>query len=386
MIRITLLTFILLISSLSAVAQQKYFPPSGLEWESKRPSELGMSNSLIDEAVKMAQDNENSVEVDLRLAILRSFGREPYHGLAGPTRHRGGPAGMVIKDGYVIAQWGEIHRADMTFSVTKSYLSTVAGLAYDDKLIRNLNDRISSYVWDATFDGEHNGKVTWEHLLTQTSDWSGTLFGIHDWTDRPPRQGGFDDWRYRELREPGTFYQYNDVRVNVLAYSLLHVFRKPLPMVLKERIMDPIGASTTWRWFGYDGSNVWIDGLEMQSVSGGGHHGGGLFISTADHARFGLLFVRRGEWKGRRLLSQEWIDKAVQPSQPNPEYAYMWWTLKGNTKWPNVPDHVYYASGFGGNHIVIDEKNDLVVVLRWIAGPSLPAFMTKVYESIGQRR
>lgn len=111
MIRITLLALILLIPTLSAVAQQKHFPPGGLEWESKRPSEVGLNNALIDEAVKMAQDNENSVEVDLRLAILRSFGREPYHGLAGPTRHRGGPAGMVIKDGYVIAQWGDIHRA-----------------------------------------------------------------------------------------------------------------------------------------------------------------------------------------------------------------------------------------------------------------------------------
>ena len=79
-----------------------------------------------------------------------------------------------------------------------------------------------------------------------------------------------------KLNEPGTFFKYNDVRVNLLAYSLLQVSRKPLPVVLKEKIMDPIGASTTWRWYGYDNSFVNIDGVMVQSVSGGGHFGGGL--------------------------------------------------------------------------------------------------------------
>ena len=89
---------------------------------------------------------------------------------------------------------------------------------------------------------------------------------------------------------PGTKYEYNDVRVNLLAYSLLHVWREPLPKIIKRYIMDPIGASTTWRWYGYKNSWVEIDGNRVQSVSGGGHSGGGVFISTEDHARFGLFF------------------------------------------------------------------------------------------------
>ncbi len=103
---------------------------------------------------------------------------------------------------------------------------------------------------------------------------------------RPDKNGKLDDWKNRKLYEPGEHYKYNDVRVNLLAYSLLHVWRKPLPVVLKEKIMDPIGASTTWRWYGYDNSFVNIDGIMMQSVSGGGHFGGGLFINTIDQARF----------------------------------------------------------------------------------------------------
>ena len=66
----------------------------------------------------------------------------------------------------------------MDFSVTKSYLSTVAGLALDARLIDSVNDKVNEYVWDETFEGEHNSKITWDHLLTQTSDWYGQLFGI----------------------------------------------------------------------------------------------------------------------------------------------------------------------------------------------------------------
>jgi CubicO group peptidase (beta-lactamase class C family) len=144
----------------------------------------------------------------------------------------------------------------MTFSVTKSYVSTVAGLAWDAGLIQDLNDKVADCVWDGTFDSEHNSKITWEHLLTQSSDWSGCLFGMYDWADRPPKEGTIDEWKNRTLFEPGTHFKYNDVRVNLLAYSLLQVWRKPLPIVLKDKVMDNIGASSTWRWYGYDNSFV----------------------------------------------------------------------------------------------------------------------------------
>jgi CubicO group peptidase (beta-lactamase class C family) len=364
-------------------AQDRYVPPAGLEWEERAPESLGLDAERIDQAVQIALENENSVNRDLRIAILQAFSREPYHELAGPVRERGEPAGMILKDGYIVASWGDLERVDMTFSVTKSYLSTVAGVAWDRGLIRSTGDRVAGYVWeDRLFDGEHNGTITWEHLLNQSSDWYGTLFGMEDWGDRPPREGGIDEWRMRELHAPGTHYEYNDVRVNLLAYSLLQVLREPLPRVLKNEIMDPIGASTTWRWFGYDNSWTMVDGMKMQSVSGGGHHGGGLFINTYDQARFGLLFARGGQWDGRQLISEEWIDKAVAPSDPNPDYAYMWWTLKGDTDWGEVPDHLYYAAGFGGNYIIVDRENDIVIVTRWLAGNALANLVETVYSAV----
>ena len=61
----------------------------------------------------------------------------------------------------------------------------------------------------------------------------------------------------------------------MLALAALHVWRRPLPQVLRDMVMNPIGASNTWRWHGYENSWVVIDGLNVQSVSGGGHWGGG---------------------------------------------------------------------------------------------------------------
>lgn len=374
---------ILLISPSVVQAQQLYFPPQGDTWEQRSAADLGFDAALLQEAVALAEENENSVEHDLRIAILKAFSSEPYHEISGPVKERGGPAGMIIKDGYIAASWGDLERVDMTFSVTKSYLSTVAGLATDRGLIRSVDDRMTAYVWDRTFDGEHNSKITWEHLLNQSSDWYGTLFGIEDWGDRPPGEGGIDDWRMRELHEPGTHFKYNDVRVNLLAYSLLQVFREPLPSVLRREIMDPIGASGTWRWYGYEDSWTEIDGLKVQSVSGGGHNGGGLFINTLDQARFGLLFARSGNWDGEQLVSEKWIEMAKNPSEPNPDYGYMWWLLKGDTDWGDVPDHVYYAAGFGGNYIIVDDQNDLVIVTRWLDSSVLGQFTEMVYSAIG---
>ena len=374
---------LLLLVSPFLFGQVEYFPPRG-EWETRAPSEMGVDDLKLKDAIRFAEETEYSGSRDLRQAILKGFEREPYHEILGPTKKRGGPAGMIIKDGYLIAQWGDIRRVDMTFSVTKSYLSTVAGLAVDEGLIGSVDDRVSGYVWDEKFDGEHNGQITWAHLLNQSSDWSGVLWDTYDWGDRPPREGGIDDWKFRELNKPGTVYEYNDVRVNLLAYSLLQVWRMPLPMVLKEKVMDPIGASSTWRWFGYDNSWVNVDGVKMQSVSGGGHSGGGVFINTEDHARFGLLFLNDGIWDGQRIVSEEWIRQATTGSPANPNYAFMWWLDQddSNEAMSTISDEAFYASGFGGNKIIIEPEHNLVVVVRWLESSKTNEFLQLLYDAL----
>ncbi|HSI69923.1 MAG TPA: serine hydrolase [Gillisia sp.] len=377
--KIFTISFLIITSLLQA---QDYFPAKG-EWEERAATQFDINQNALTRAVNFAQENEYSGARDLRQAILKGFEQEPFHEISGPTKKRGGPAGMILKNGYVISSWGDTKRVDMTFSVTKSFLSTTALLALQEELIGDAGEKVGSYVWDGTFDGQHNSKVTWKHLLDQSSDWSGNLWGGYDWADRPPSTGGLDDWRNRQLNEPGSVFEYNDVRVNLLAYSLLQVWRKPLPQVLKERIMDPINASPTWRWFGYENAWVDIDGLKMQSVTGGGHSGGGIFINTEDMARFGLLFARNGKWENEQLLSAELIEEAIQPSPANENYGYMWWlNRKGDRHWDGLPEHIFYAAGFGGNFIIIDREKDLVIVTRWLEPSKIAEFTKMVYEAL----
>jgi CubicO group peptidase (beta-lactamase class C family) len=376
-------SFLLLFLWSTFLLGQRYFPPSHGAWEKKEPKEFKINSKKLESAIDFAMENEYSGSRDLRIAILKGFAHEPYHKILGPTKKRGGPAGLILKNGYQIASWGDIKRVDMTFSVTKSYLSTVAGLAVDQNLI-STKEKVSTTVWETTFDGSHNQQITWEHLLNQSSDWSGTLWGGHDWADRPPKEGSIDDWKNRDFYTPGTRFEYNDVRVNLLAYSLLQVWRKPLPQVLKEHIMDPIGASTTWRWFGYDNSWTDLDGHHVQSVSGGGHSGGGIFINALDHARFGLLFLNKGAWNGKQLISQDWIEKATASSPSKVNYGYMWWLNKKGTSrfWEGVPENIFYAAGFGGNFIVIVPDEELVIVTRWLEPSQIGSFVKEVLDAL----
>ena len=364
--------------SASVYCQELYYP--GLDWEQRPPESLGFSNQKIKEAIQFAIDNENSVNRNLRDAIISAFGYEPGFEIKGPTKPRKGPNGLIIKDGYIIGKWGDVSRVDMTFSVTKSYLSTVAGLAYQKGLLR-LDQKLEEYIKDGKFSSDHNKEITWHHLLNQSSQWKGNLFGTFDWADRPPRNLSIVELKAQEIPGPGEAYKYNDVRVNLLSFSLLNVLQEPLPNILKREIMDPIGASSSWNWYGYEKSKILLNGAIISSVSGGGHFGGGMFINSLDHARFGLLFLRNGRWKNELLLSPEWIKLVQQPSENNESYGYMWWLNKGARKWDGLSENIYYGAGFGGNFIVIIPNHNLVVVVRWIDSSKIGDFIKLIINS-----
>ncbi len=370
---------LLLAAANGVLAENAYVPPPG-EWATAAPEAVGFDPQRLDDAVAAARTRAVTEPTDLRQVLIDSWSpREPDYRVLGPTGLRGGDSGMILRGGRIVAEWGDVQRVDMTFSVVKSYLATMAALALDDQRIGDLDDRVAERVHGPWFEGEHNAAITWRHLLNQTSDWSGMLWDIPDWADRPEGDDP-DAWPDRPLHPPGSRFKYNDVRVNLAALALLQVHRRPLPALLRERIMDPIGASPTWRWHGYGNSWIELDGLRMQSVSGGGHFGGGLFISTRDHARFGLLMLRRGTWGERRLLSDDWFDQLREPVAVRPDYGLMWWLNTGRERIPAAPASAYWAAGFGGNFIYIDECNDLVVVLRWI--PALDEVITGVLDAL----
>jgi len=228
-------------------------------------------------------------------------------------------------------------------------------------------DKIGESMMIDLFETPHNRRITWDDLLRQVSDWEGTLWGKPDWADRPA--SNVATWRTRERVAPGTVYEYNDVRVNVLALALTNIWRRPLPQVLKQELMDPIGASNTWRWFGYDNSWITLDGQPVQSVSGGGHWGGGMFINAWDMARFGLLTLRRGKWGTKQLLSDKWVTMALTPTPAQKTYGFMNWFLNTDRAWKrDAPATAFGHVGNGTNLVYVDPENDIVAVVRWIGG------------------
>jgi CubicO group peptidase (beta-lactamase class C family) len=294
---------------------------------------------------------------------------------------------VVVRRGWLVAEWGDTARADMTFSVTKSYLALLAGLAVADGLIKSLDDPARELALDDGFESPQNRAITWRQLLQQTSEWEGTVWGKPDTLDRNRVVGvgatsGAPKGGPRELRAPGTHFEYNDVRVNRLSLSLMQVFRRPLPDVLRERIMEPIGASDGWDWAGYRTSWVEIDGRRMQGVPGGGHWGGGLMIGARDHARVGYLVLREGTWDGRVVLPASWIAELRRPSAVNPTYSLLWWLNTDRALYPSAPASGLLALGAGSHAIWVDREHDLVVVARWIDKLAVDGLLARILAAV----
>jgi CubicO group peptidase (beta-lactamase class C family) len=336
-----------------------YFPPPGDGWERRQPARVDLDPGRLAAAVAFARRNEIGWSHEMSVQLARNTAAEPFPMILGPHRDWAGSSGLILRHGYIVAEWGDTRRVDMTFSVAKSYLSTVAGLAFDNGLIPDVQRPVRELVRDGGFDSDHNAPITWHQLLNQTSEWEGTLWGKPDVADR--REG-----RERALRDPGTFWEYNDVRVNRLALALLRVWNRPLPEVFAELVMDPIGGSETWRWYGYYNSYVEAGGRTVQSVSGGGHWGGGFWASTQDHARFAYLLLRRGMWNGKQLLSERWIEVATTPTPIRPVYGYLWWLNPNRRQSASASTGAVFARGAGGNLLYVEPEDDLVVVVRWM--------------------
>lgn len=339
-----------------------YYPEPGDKWRRRQPNEVGMDARLLGEAVRFAESQESSVPRDF------STQEETFGRLLGPIpKERAATNGLIIRAGYIVAEWGDTDRVDPTYSAAKSFLSTLAGLALDRRLIRSVHDPVRRYVRDGGYDSPQNSSVTWHHHLQQTSEWQGAMWGKpSDFVGT--REFGKGARAPRPLQRPGAYYEYNDVRINRFALSLARVWGRPLPDVLRREVMDKIDASGTWRYPGYFNSDVVIGNRKIKSVSGGTRWGGGLWISARDEARFGYLFLRRGKWRDRQIISEEWVRRATTPGELKPDYGYLWWLNTDHKTWASAPATSYAAIGYGTNTIWIDPEHDLVVVWRWHQG------------------
>lgn len=299
----------------------------------------------------------------------------PYNRLFGPVHSRGGVAGVLFHRGELVAQWGEVHRSDLTFSVAKTYLALLAGLAFDDGLLPDVDEPVVKRCPGIGFEGKRHARITWHHLLQQTSEWEGSCLGIPEQVDRyrwvsyQPGQADGKKGEPRPLGEPGSRFEYNDVRINQLSLALLHLWRRPLPEVFAERILAPTQSSDPFRWSGYEQGWTEVGGQRMLSVPGGSHWGGGVSISAMDQAKIGLMLMQQGRVShigGHTVLSPQWIARMQEPCSVAPFYGYLVWLNGSGQLFPAAPRSSWFAIGAGSSLTWIDAEHDLVCVLRWI--------------------
>ncbi len=343
----------------------------------------------MQDAIRFAIDHETpwSREIGPHWGI-HHLDPAPWNQLRGPVHDRGPVSGTVLVEGRTIASWGEPDRADLTFSVAKTYLALLAGVAHDRGLLPDPDERVGARIHGIGFDDGRNADVTWAHLLQQTSEWEGECFGLPDQVDRYRTlqfQGAAPAGRKgdpRPLQAPGSFWEYNDVRINQLSLALLHLFGRPLPEVFREAIMDPIGASDRWRWEGYDDAWVEIGGRRMQSVPGGTHWGAGISIGSVDQARVGQMILDDGRADGRQVLSKAWVDRMRTPCAIAPFYGYLLWLNHERRVFPSAPASSCFAIGAGSSFTWIEPERRMVVVVRWIDADHADAFFGKVLAAV----
>lgn len=348
-----------------------------------------MTSNPLEQAIQFATDHEVGWSRDTSgVWGVHQDEPPPWNRLLGPIHSRGPVSGTIVVDGKTLISWGEPERPDLTFSVAKTYLALLAGIAHDRGLIPDLDEPVGARVTGIGFDADHNAQVTWAQLLTQTSEWEGEVFGIPDTVERNryvSYQGARPKGKKgdaRPLQAPGTYWEYNDVRINALSLALLHLFRRPLPHVFLDSIMRPIGASESWKWVGYDNAWIELDGHRMQSVPGGTHWGGGMSIGSLDQARIGWLLLNDGRMDEREVLSADWVRRMRTPCAIAPFYGFLVWLNYQQRVFPSVPESSWFAFGAGGNYTWIEPERRMVLVARWLDPDHADAFFSQVLHAI----
>jgi CubicO group peptidase (beta-lactamase class C family) len=319
----------------------------------------------------------------------------PWNVLRGPVHARGPASGVIMQGGRTLAEWGEPDRPDLTFSIAKTYLAMLAGLAFDRGLLGDPDEPVRHRLPGIGFDSAHNAPITWTMLLQQTSEWEGSCFGLPEQVDRfrtviyggEPATGKKGE--ARPLRAPGSFWEYNDVRINQLALALLHLFGEPLPEVFRSAFLDQIGTTSAFSWVGYD--DAWVevksrqDGQlhRMQSVPGGTHWGGGVSISARDQTLIGRLILQRGQWQGKSLLSSQWVERMLTPCALAPFYGLLTWLNSGPIPvYPAAGANSVFMIGAGGQVTWVDPSRDLVMTSRWVTPERTQGLIERVVAAL----
>lgn len=276
---------------------------------------------------------------------------------------------VIIRNGVLIWKGDRVDKVHGIWSATKSFTSTVLGLLIDDGAC-TLETRAAQVLPSMAV---AYPEVTLRHFTTMTSGYRAVGDEPHGTYEHGPSSTPFVP-DATPLFAPGTKYAYWDSAMNQFGNALTRIAGEPLHDLFKRRIADPIGMRPSgWAW----GDFGKVDGITVNG--GSGNNGKQVQICARELARLGLLFLYRGDWNGKQLVSSEWIDQATRTHVPTDMalghrssadgrgvYGFNWWVngvrADGQRKWPGAPAGTYSASGYNNNDMFIIPEWNMVVV------------------------
>lgn len=314
-----LIIFLCALAQSDRAAAEDHFP--GAAWERVAPVEIGWSEE--------------------GLARARAFSDEIRSS-----------AVMVVQRGKVVAEWGNTTKRTDLASVRKSLLSALIGIAVTEHLI-NLESTLGELGIDdnpPNITEVEKGATVRQLLQARSGVYHSALYETPMMAaQRPPRSS----------HAPGTFWYYNNWDFNALGTIYEHATGVGIFEAFDRRIARPIGMQD---YRPRDGA--YFRGKD--SI----HPAYPIRMSARDLARFGLLYLRKGNWAGRQIVPRDWVEESTRSyssSGSGPGYGYLWWTgFLGGALAPTVglPEDTFSAQGAGGQYAFVIPSLDLVVVHR----------------------
>jgi len=350
---------IMLAGAVSQLASAGVFPDK--DWQQASPESQGINSEKLNEAMSYIQAKAG-----------------------GP----GAAEAIVVRHGYVIWKGSQADVRHSSWSCSKSFASTVLGLLIQDGKC-TLDTKAATVVPKVAAQHPAYADITLRHFATMTSGYDGVGGGYADknmdgsptWFDPAP-----------PLFPPGSAFSYWDDAQSRFGHVLTVVAGEPLSDYFKRRIADPIGM-TNWQW----GWRSPVEGVLVDNAAAG------VEVSATDLARFGLLYLNRGTWKGKKLLDSKCVDEATKCQVPaslphggyradtdgRGTYGFNWWVngIKpdGKRPWPSAPPKTYLARGFNNNVCFVVPEWDLVLVRMAASddpGTGFDAFWDTVFAKL----
>jgi CubicO group peptidase (beta-lactamase class C family) len=241
-----------------------------------------------------------------------------------------------------------------SFSMAKSFASSLVGIAIDEGHIKSVDEPITNYIPQLLKKDNRFKSITIRNLLTMSSGIKYEEGATLPWSDEADDTKTYYSTDLRELAlnsqiegKPAQYFEYNNYNPLLVGMIIERATGMHVARYLQQKLWKPMGMEADGSW-SLDSKN---DGFEKMES--------GVNARARDFARFGMLFAKEGNWRGKQLISRRWVEESTRPDttmDPSQDYQYFWWV---NT--PNGKNH-FSAQGNYGQYIYVAPEKDLVIV------------------------